>query len=91
MKPLDKIQKAIRIQGYLWISIGGAPMKARRITDVGGVWTTDIPTGDLCGYVCIRKTKSAVVAQAEGIIAREAEICAARESQARRASSMMMS
>lgn len=86
MTKLAKVQKAIEIQGYITVRTPSGEMKARAVKDVDGDWITDIPTTDLCGYVRIRKTKAAVVAQAESIIARETEIraeCAAREVAAR--------
>lgn len=91
MTKLAKVQKAIEIRGYIAVSVNGRDMKAHAVKVVDGDWMTDILTSDLCGYVRIKKTKDAVVRQAEWIIEHETEIRAERERAAQRASAAMMS
>lgn len=82
---LALIRRAIEIKGYITVSVGGRDEKCRSVTVVDREWVTDITTSDLCGYVRIKKTKDAVVRQAEYIIAHESEIRAKRETEAKRA------
>lgn len=90
MTKLAKVQKAIDIRGYITVSVGGRDMQAHAVTSVDGDWITDIPTTDLRGYVRIRKTKAAIVAQADYILAHESEIRAEREAKAARTARAVM-
>ena len=90
MTKLARVQKAIEIQGFITVSVANRQMQARSVKVVDGVWTTDILTSDLCGYVQIKKTKDAIVWQADQIIARETEIRAARQEREARAVAAMM-
>lgn len=89
---LNRVLRAIEIQGYVTIRVGPrrAEHKVRKITVVDGQWLTDVLTVDLCGYVRIAKTKDAVVAQADYIIAHEAEITAKRAAEAARQAEWVM-
>lgn len=90
MTKLDKVRKAIEIQGYVTVNVATGPARVRSVTVVDGVWMTDVLTEDLCGYVRIVKTKDAVLRQAEHIISHEAEIRAARQERETRATAAMM-
>lgn len=91
MTKLQKVLKAIEIQGHVTVRTERGDMKATRVT-VGpkGEWITDIPTANLCGYVRIVKTKDAVVEQAEYVIANEAAVRAEREAKFAAAARCMM-
>lgn len=91
MTKLQKVLKAIEIQGHVIVRTERGEMKATRVT-VGpkGEWITDIPTSNLCGYVRIAKTKDAVVEQAEYAIANEASIRAERDAKLAAAARCMM-
>lgn len=87
---ISRVQRAIEINGFVTISVDGRPRQARSVKEVNGEWITDIMTVDLCGYVRIKKTRAAVIAQADDIIARESEIRAQRAAQATAATNWMM-
>jgi hypothetical protein len=73
------VQEAIAINGGIEVSVNGRTRLAKSVVVRDGVWVTDIPTADMCGFVRIRKTKDAVVCQARWIIEHAAEIRAAHE------------
>lgn len=76
---LSLVREAIEIQGYILVSVNGQNRECRKITVVDGEWMTNILTRDLDGYVRIKKTKDAIVAKAEWIIANADEIRAERK------------
>ena len=82
---LDTVREAIEIQGHIAVSVAGVDRQAREIKVVNGEWVTDILTADLRGYVRIKKTRAAVVAQARAIIANADEIRAQRARESERA------
>lgn len=90
MTNFDRVQKAIAIQGYITLSVGGRERKVTAVEQVGDEWITNLMTPDLCGYVRIRKTRAAVVAQAKAIIADEANIRAKRDAERAGAAARMM-
>lgn len=87
---LNRVLRAIEIQGYVTIRVGTEVQKVRKIKVVDGQWVTDVLTADLRGYVRIIKTKDAVVAQADHIIANESSIRAKREADAKAAAQWVM-
>jgi hypothetical protein len=88
---LSIVQEAIEIQGYITVNVANRDREAHKVQAAAdGTWITDILTSDLQGYVRIKKTKAAVVAQAKQIIANKDQILAAREAARRRANEWMM-
>lgn len=79
MTQIEKLQKAIEIQGSLPIQINGVAAKFHAVRVVGTRWLIDIRTPDLSGtYEITRASRPVYVHEAESIIARETEIRAAR-------------
>lgn len=88
---VDIVREAIAIQGYVIVSVAGRDRQARTVA-VGddGSWITDILVANLDGYVRIRKTRAALVAQAKYIIANRESISAARAAREAAATARMM-
>lgn len=80
MTNIKTVQEAIRIRGYITVSVGGTDRQCRAIT-VGedGTWITDILTADLKGHARIKKTKADVVRRAKWIVEHRDEIAAERK------------
>lgn len=93
MNNLKIIQRAIEIQGYLWISVAGQDRKVRAlVADGDGGWRTDIPSRNMDSYIHVRKpaTKRYLLEDAKSILSNEAAITAEREDAGRKAAEWAM-